>query len=297
MHAQAVFRFAPSPTGYLHLGHALSAIVNYKLAQRFSGRFLVRIEDIDSGRIRESFVSAILEDLAWLGLDWEEPVWRQSQRFATYNDYCERLSAMGVLYPCFATRTQIVEAARRASSPLDPDGAPVYPGLCRGLSKADIDKRRKASIPYALRLDMAKALLIAKKKQASTDITITHFSANGAQTKTKSDPARWGDIVIARKDNGTSYHLASVIDDAAQEVTHVCRGKDLEASTDIHRLLQILLDLPPPFYHHHELLCDNNGRKLSKSAHDTALHELRKDGWTPNRIHRYLKNFLRIYDI
>ncbi|MEO1608177.1 MAG: tRNA glutamyl-Q(34) synthetase GluQRS [Pseudomonadota bacterium] len=297
MCTQAVFRFAPSPTGYLHLGHALSAIIGFELAQRLSGRFLVRIEDTDNSRTRQHFVDAILEDLAWLGLEWEEPVWRQSERLDIYAEHRDRLRDVGLLYPCFATRAEIAAATRNTQLPSDPDGAPVYPGLCRGLSAYEISRRMAQDLPYALRLDMAKAIDVAKQKQHANQITLMQFAFDGNRRKMKLDPARWGDVIIARKDTGTSYHLAGVVDDAAQGVSHVCRGQDLEAVTDIHRLLQILLDLPAPVYHHHALVRDADGRKLSKSSGDTALYQLRRDGWTAAGVRQYLRGILNSYGI
>ena len=297
MRAQAVFRFAPSPTGYLHLGHALSAIVGFELAQRLSGRFLVRLEDTDRGRVREHFAEAILDDLAWLGLSWEEQVWRQSERLPIYACHRDRLRAMGLLYPCFATRAEIAAATHKTKPHLDPDGAPIYPGLWRDSTEAEIDAHVLAGKPFALRLDMAKALKIAATKQAAGHITMLQFTIDGSLQKTILNPARWGDVVIARKDTGTSYHLAGVIDDAASEISHVCRGKDLEAATDIHRLLQILLELPEPVYHHHDLVCDSHGRKLSKSTGSTALYKLRQDGWTAARVRKELGGFLQAYGL
>ncbi len=297
MRSEAIFRFAPSPTGYLHLGHALSAIIGFELAQRFGGRFLVRIEDTDTGRTREHFVEAIFEDLSWLGLSWEEPVWRQSERLDLYAGYRDRLHEMGLLYPCFATRAEISAAARNLKPQFDPDGALVYPGLCRHLSAAEMSRKLAAGTPYALRLDMQKACKVAARKQPSGHVRMLQFAIDGVAREVDLKPARWGDVVIARKDTGTSYHLAAVIDDAAQGVSHVCRGQDLEASTDIHRLLQILLNLPEPIYHHHSLVCDRQGRKLSKSSGDTALYQLRQDGWTPARVRKELSCFLEAYGV
>lgn len=297
MRRQAVFRFAPSPTGYLHLGHALSAIVGFELARRFAGRFLVRIEDIDSSRTRQRYVDAILEDLAWLGLEWEEPVWRQSTRLGIYAGYRDRLDDMGLLYPCFATRAEIAAATDYGQLRTTPDGAALYPGLCRGLSAAEIGRRLSAGTPYALRLNMAKAIDLAKQKQRRDRITLVKFALDDSRTEVELNPARWGDFIVARKDTGTSYHLAGVVDDAAQGVSHVCRGQDLEASSDMHRLLQILLDLPEPVYHHHALVCDAGGRKLSKSAGDIALSRLRKAGWTPQCVRNNLQGILSAYGI
>lgn len=290
------FRFAPSPTGYLHIGHALSAIVGYELARRYNARFLVRIEDTDVGRARRDFVDAILQDLAWLGLDWEQPVLLQSQRLDVYRAEQDKLTAMGLLYPCFATRKEIA-AATAGKHRFDPDGAPVYPGLYKSLDAATAQTRIAAGDAFALRLDMDKAVATAQTKLADSGGRLGYvgFQPTGGEHFVAIDPRRWGDVVIARKDTGTSYHLAGVIDDARQGVTHVARGKDLEAATDIHRLLQVLLDLPAPVYHHHDLVLDEDGRKLSKSAGDTSLRSLRERGWTPADIRRQLQDILRHY--
>jgi len=202
---------------------------------------------------------------------------------------------MGLLYPCFATRAEIAAATRQAKPHPDPDGAPIYPGLWRNSTETEISAHVSAGKPFALRLDMAKALKTAAAKQATGRIAMTQFTIDGSAHETTLNPARWGDVVIARKDTGTSYHLAGVIDDAAQKVSHVCRGKDLEAATDIHRLLQILLDLPEPVYHHHDLVYDGHGQKLSKSSGSTALHKLRQDGWTAAGIRKKLDGFLQAY--
>jgi glutamyl-Q tRNA(Asp) synthetase len=277
-----VFRFAPSPNGELHLGHALSALVGYKRA--CGGRFLVRIEDIDIGRSRERFVAGIFEDLAWLGLSWEEPVVFQSQRMAAYGEVAARLRAMGLLYPCFATRAEIEAAS--ADGPLDPDGAPLYPGLYKGRDPAEIARRTAAGEPFALRLDMDAAVATAAIKPPGVPLGFTELDEDGARQTITARPERWGDAVIVRKDTPTSYHLAVVVDDAWQGVTHVTRGRDLFAATDLHRLLQVLLDLPAPLYHHHRLITDAAGRKLAKSARDTSLKSLRESGATPADVRR-----------
>lgn len=283
---QPVFRFAPSPNGALHLGHALSALTGFDLARRMGGRFLVRIEDIDQARSRETFVDEQLSDLRWLGLTWEEPVLRQSQHFADYRAAADRLNAMGLLYPCFATRQDI--AAAKAPNAVDPDGAPLYPALHKHLTPADVAARKQRGELYALRLDMDRALARLRTHLGGASLTFTAFDGDGNQTIVRSRPERWGDTIIVRKDTPTSYHLSVVVDDARQGVTHVTRGMDLYASTDLHRLLQVLLGLPAPLYHHHRLITDREGRKLAKSARDTSLASLRQAGITPLEIRRLL---------
>ena len=297
MHAKPTFRFAPSPTGYLHIGHALSAVIGYDWARRLGGRFIVRIEDTDVGRARPQFIDAILDDLAWLGLTWEVPVWRQSERLDIYAGHQLRLQRAGLLYPCFATRSEIAQAARSNPSAIDPDGAPLYPGLHKHLDPTEISHRINRGDAYALRLDVDKAIAVASAKPGGLPLTMACFSIDGSTKTVTLDPKRWGDVVIARKDTGTSYHLAGVIDDAEQGVTHVCRGRDLAAASDIHRLLQVLLDLPPPLYHHHDLILDEAGRKLSKSAGDTALSQLRQSGWTSSQVRCRLEPFLAAYRV
>ena len=287
MSTRPIFRFAPSPNGELHLGHAYSALVSFDMARRLGGRFLLRIEDIDVGRCRPEFEARILEDLAWLGLEWEEPVRRQSEHFETYRDAAARLEDRGLLYPCFATRKEIAEAVSAGSVHLtDPDGAPLYPGLYRGAPRAEIQRRRAAVEAHALRLDLERAVAAARKR-AGADIAFTELATDGQrETVHTAEPGRWGDTVIVRKDVPTSYHLSVVVDDALQGVTHVTRGRDLFAATDLHRLLQILLDLPEPLYHHHDLIADAEGRKLSKSHEDRSLRSLRDHGATPADIRR-----------
>lgn len=283
-----IFRFAPSPNGWLHAGHALSALTGYEMARRLGGRFLVRIEDIDTARARPEYVSGIFEDLRWLGIAWEEPVLVQSQHFAEYRRATERLLADGLLYPCFATRSEIEAAARGAPDRRDPDGAPLYPGLHKGLSGAEVARRMAAGEPFALRLDMEKALARWREIGGGAPLTFTELAADGQAETRLADPARWGDAVIVRKDVPPSYHLAVVVDDARQGVSHVTRGRDLLAATDIHRLLQALLGLPEPLYHHHRLIADAAGRKLSKSAGDAALRMLRAEGMRAAELRRRL---------
>jgi glutamyl-Q tRNA(Asp) synthetase len=276
MTGSPVLRFAPSPNGPLHLGHALSALVGFELARRLGGRFLVRIEDIDVVRCREELIAGIFEDLAWLGITWEEPVLRQSQHFAVYAQAAQWLEVQGLLYPCFASRSEILDAAKGGA--VDPEGAPLYPGLHKRLSKAEIEERIGNGERFALRLDMERALAAAIRRLNGRPLTFTELDEEGNPTLIEARPERWGDAIILRKEVPASYHLAVVVDDARQGVTHVTRGRDLFAATDIHRLLQVLLGLPEPLYHHHRLLTDAEGRKLSKSEGDTALAGSRAAG-------------------
>lgn len=281
-----VLRFAPSPNGELHLGHALSAITGFEMARRLGGRFLLRIEDIDIARTREAFVAGIYEDLAWLGLTWEQPVLRQSEHFAVYAAAAERLEAMGLLYPCFATRSEIMAAATPGA--VDPDGAPIYPGLHKHLQPGEVAARKARGEPFALRLNMARALELAAEKLQGRKLSFFELDGQSASERVEAAPVCWGDAVIVRKDTPTSYHLSVVVDDARQGITHVTRGRDLYAATDLHRLLQVLLDLPEPLYHHHRLLTDAEGRKLSKSARDTSLRSLRETGAAPAEVRRLI---------
>jgi glutamyl-Q tRNA(Asp) synthetase len=280
-----IFRFAPSPNGYLHLGHALSALVNADMARAADGRLLLRIEDIDRTRCRPEYEAAIYEDLAWLGIGWEEPVRRQSEHFAAYREALERLAVMGLVYPSFESRGEIARlvAARERSGPWprDPDGVPLYPGTAKELSEDD-RRSRMADEPYGLRLDMTAALARADE----LDWTETGRGPGGETGRVPANAAQWGDVVLGRKDTPTSYHLAVVVDDALQGVTDVVRGEDLFWATGVHRLLQRLLDLPAPTYHHHRLIRDNDGRKLAKSTKATGLRELRAQGAAPAEIGR-----------
>ena len=279
-----VFRFAPSPNGHLHLGHALSALMNFEMARAAGGRFLLRIEDIDAARCRPDYEQAIYDDLAWLGIAWEQPVRRQSAHFDDYRAALARLDAFGLVYPSFESRGEIARqvAARdtHASWPRDPDGAPLYPGAARALSPAERRQRMETGVPYALRLDMAAAMA------RTGALTWTESGQDSEAGSVAAAPQAWGDVVLARKDMPTSYHLAVVVDDARQGVTDVVRGQDLFWSTSVHRLLQALLGLPAPTYHHHRLILDAEGKKLSKSTRATALRSLREDGATAADIRR-----------
>jgi glutamyl-Q tRNA(Asp) synthetase len=286
-----VTRFAPSPNGDLHLGHGLSAITGFELARRQHGRFLVRIEDIDLERTGEGYVSHIFEDLDWLGLHWEKPVLRQSNRFGAYRVAAAHLLDRGLLYPCFATRSDIEAATTvRPWGGADPDGAPLYPGLYRNVTAQECVRRKEAGQRYCLRINMDRALEAAASILDGEPLTFFEWSGDFGTTPTlvAADPARWGDAVIVRKDAPASYHLAVVLDDAAQGITHVTRGRDLFAATDLHRLLQVLLGLPAPVYHHHRLILDPTGRKLSKTLRDRTLRTLRAEGSTPADIHRLI---------
>ncbi|MBR0645734.1 tRNA glutamyl-Q(34) synthetase GluQRS [Plastoroseomonas hellenica] len=265
-----VTRFAPSPTGYLHLGHAYSALAGWRAARAAGGRFLLRIEDIDRTRCRPEFTEAILEDVAWLGLDWDGPVRIQSRHFAEYCTTLGALEARGLLYPCFCTRAEIAAAG----APQGPEG-PVYPGTCRHLGDAARAARIATGAPYALRLDMAAALAAAPGPLS--------FAEQG-RGRLACDPARFGDVVLARKDTPASYHLCVTHDDAFQGVSLVTRGEDLLAATDIHRLLQALMGWPEPAYAHHRLLTDPAGRRLAKRDGARPLRALRAAGLSPKEV-------------
>lgn len=279
-----VFRFAPSPNGELHLGHARSAIVGHDWARRAGGRFLLRLEDIDLARVRQRYVDGIFDDLTWLGLTWESEVLRQSEHFPVYRAAAERLSAEGLTYPCFAGRGEIEAVSTRLGLPRDPDGAPLYPGLWRERAEADVLRRLAGGEPCAVRLDMAKAMAAAEKRLGARRLSFTEVQPDGRAEVVRARPERWGDVVLLRKDVPASYHLAVVVDDARQGVTHVTRGRDLFAATDVHRLLQVLLGLPEPLYHHHALLTDPAGHKLSKSAGSPSLRQRRQAGTTAAEV-------------
>jgi glutamyl-Q tRNA(Asp) synthetase len=279
-----VFRFAPSPNGYLHLGHACSALLNFDLARERGGRFLLRMEDIDATRCRTEFEAAIQEDLAWLGLTWETPVRRQSEHFALYREAVEKLAGLGLIYPAFESRAEIARlVAQRESEapwPRDPDGAPLYPGVAKSLAPEERDRLIAQGTPYALRLDMAAACELVP------DLTWTELGEGpgGEGGTVLARPEAWGDVILARKETPTSYHLSVVVDDALQGVTEVVRGCDLFWSTSVHLLLQRLLGMPQPLYRHHRLVTDASGQKLSKSTDATALRQLRREGVTPSDI-------------
>jgi len=283
-----VFRFAPSPNGYLHLGHALSAVLNFDMARKSGGRFLLRIEDIDTARCRPEYETAIYQDLAWLGLTWEEPVWRQSAHFDVYEAALGQLDSMGLIYPSFESRAEIsrlvADRDRTGPWPRDPDGVPFYPGDAKRLSAVERRRRRDAGDPFALRLDMAAAMKLACLHSARLAWTETGAGPGGETGTIAADPAAWGDVILARKDMPTSYHLSAVVDDARQGITHVVRGEDLFHVTGLHHLLQELLGLPQPVYHHHRMIRDADGHKLSKSTRATGLRELRAGGATPSDI-------------
>ena len=280
-----VFRFAPSPNGYLHLGHAYSALLNADLAHRCGGTFLLRIEDIDSMRCRPEFETAIYQDLGWLGVSWQ-PVRRQSTHFSDYRGAVEKLSALGLVYPSFESRAEIAKlvAKREVDGPWprDPDGAPIYPGTAKLLSAERRMELFESGTAYALRLDMAAAVRLA----GNLDWQEQGEGLGGESGSVPAQPLAWGDVILARKETPTSYHLSVVVDDALQGVTEVVRGRDLFWSTSVHRLLQVLLGLPAPTYRHHRLILDAAGQKLSKSTEATGLRELRASGATPAEIRR-----------
>jgi glutamyl-Q tRNA(Asp) synthetase len=275
-----VTRFAPSPTGYLHLGHAYAATFAWRRAREAGGQFLLRLEDIDPGRCRPEFAAAILEDLAWLGLDWDRPVRVQSQHLPDYRAAPDALAARGLVYPCFCTRADIQrEIAQSAGAPHAPDGSPLYPGTCRNLAAAERAARIEGGERCAWRLDMARALAQAPQQ--------LWFEERG-EGRIACDPARFGDVVLARKDAPASYHLCVTHDDALQGVTLVTRAIDLRPVTDLHRLLQSLLGWPAPHYAHHKLLTDAAGRRLAKRDRAQTLRELRAAGHTPGSVRSML---------
>ncbi len=283
MTAPAVItRFAPSPTGYLHLGHVHSALAGWQAAREAGGHFLLRLEDIDRNRCREIYAEAILEDLAWLGLDWDGAVRRQSAHFADYGAALARLAALGLLYPCFCTRRDIqAEIARAGGAPQGDLGA-LYTGTCRQLDPAERERRRQSGADYALRLDVMAAL--SRTGPLGWIEDGPDADGSGGERRIAADPAALGDVVVARKEMPTSYHLAVTVDDALQGVTLVTRGSDLFAATHIHRLLQELLGLPTPRYRHHALLTDPQGRRLAKRDGAFSLREMRAAGRSPAEI-------------
>ncbi len=316
-----VTRFAPSPTGLLHLGHAYAAIFAHDLAREHDGRFLLRIEDIDTTRCRPEFEEQVYDDLAWLGLHWDQPVRRQSDHLALYRSKLEELSGRGLLYPCFCTRREIAEEIERMpSAPHGPEG-PVYPGTCRMLSLAERDKRLDEGMPHAWRLNIEAALERFQEKWARFSVrkhdqtrNLEHFhesnnlgnalasssvsstlsfietgrGAQGEQGKIRVEPHLFGDIVLGRKDLGISYHLAVTLDDHLQGVTVVTRGEDLFDATHVQRLLQELLGLDVPAYHHHRLIRHETGRRLAKRDKDLTIKALRTAGASPGDIREKL---------
>lgn len=287
-----ICRFAPSPNGRLHLGHAFSALVNVETARRTGGTFLLRMEDIDATRCRPEFERAIIDDLAWLGVTPDAPPRRQSEHFADYAVALERLAALGLLYPAFESRADIaravidLEARTRRPVLRDPDGAPLFPFPRSAMTDSERTRRRAAGAPFVLRLDMRAAIAAAGGPLAWPE---AERAPEGPPVLTAADPAAWGDLILARKDVPTSYHLSVVVDDAAQDITHVIRGMDLFHATAVHVLLQRLLGLPTPVYHHHRLILDGGGHKLSKSNAATSLAALRAGGATPEEIRARLQ--------
>lgn len=282
-----VFRFAPSPNGRLHLGHALSAILNHDMAKANDGRFLLRIEDIDLTRCTPEFEQGIYTDLKWLGLSWELPVRRQSEHFGNYRQGLERLIALGLAYPSFMSRGEIKAFVHNYESqgelwPRDPDGAPHYPPVDKRRPAKEIGTLLSSNAKHAWRLDMKKAIAGLHRPLEWAE------TGGGKNAQMEADPVAWGDVVLSRSDAPSSYHLSVVLDDAAQGVTHVVRGMDLFHATSVHRLLQELLDLPAPEYHHHRLVVDESGKKLSKSDGSTGLEVLRESGQTPSDIRSLL---------
>ncbi|HYD32221.1 MAG TPA: tRNA glutamyl-Q(34) synthetase GluQRS [Azospirillaceae bacterium] len=269
-----VTRFAPSPTGHPHLGHAHSALFGWRTAHAESGRFLLRIEDIDPNRCRREFERDLMEDLRWLGLEWEQPVRRQSEHLEDYRAALDRLTGMGVVYPCFCTRKDIeAEIAAAGHAPHGPDG-PLYPGTCRALPTETRTTRIAEGRPYALRLDVRRAM----------DLTGPLTWTDRAAGKVPATPDTLGDVVLARRDIPTSYHLSVTVDDDLQGVTVVTRGADLFHATHLHRLLQALLGLTVPEYHHHRLLTNERGERLAKRDRAQSLRSLREDGHSPTEV-------------
>jgi glutamyl-Q tRNA(Asp) synthetase len=271
-----VTRFAPSPTGFLHLGHAHAALAAHRHAREAGGRFLLRLEDIDLARCRPVYATAIAEDLRWLGLHWDGAVRVQSSQLAAYSVALDTLAARGLVYPCFCTRADIArEIGQSAAAPHAPDGSAVYPGICRVLPEAARAARIAAGEPHALRLDMARALRAVPEMLTFSELT---------EGQMVCDPAPFGDVVLARKDAPASYHLCVTHDDAVQGVTLVTRGIDLKPVTHLHRLLQALMGWPVPRYAHHGLLTDTEGKRLAKRDNAATLRSLREAGVSPAAV-------------
>jgi len=275
-------RFAPSPTGNLHLGHAFAALVAYRFSVAEKGRFLLRFEDIDHTRVRPEFYQQIENDLHWLGLEWEKPAWKQRDRLASYREALSHLKGLGVIYPCFCTRREIEqELTHLTRAPHGPEGT-LYPGTCRKLTLDQIAELSRHREP-AWRLDAQKAAKLAGP-----------LSFNDLRHgKITVEPALLGDVILARKDLGTSYHLAVIVDDAAQEITHVTRGQDLLPSTHVHRVLQQLLDLPEPAFLHHVLVVDEKGQRLAKRHDALSLATMRAQGCSAKEILKRLESSLQ----
>lgn len=271
-----ILRFAPSPNGALHLGHAYSALFNERVAAELGGRVLLRIEDLDRTRCKPQFEAAIIDDLAWLGIRFPIPPRRQSEHGDDYTAALARLDELGLVYPCFCSRSEI---ARAASGRCDPDGAPVYPGTCRALSPAEASDRLAHGDKAAFRLDMRRAI-----EAAPARLSWTEYGEGTVPSRRPAAPEVWGDVVLRGRDLAASYHLAVVVDDALQGVTDVARGRDLLAATAVHRLLQALLGFIPPRYRHHRLVLDRGGVKLSKSRQSVSLAELRGTGLAPEDV-------------
>jgi glutamyl-Q tRNA(Asp) synthetase len=283
-----VFRFAPSPNGALHLGHAYSALLNAHMAREADGRLILRIEDIDTERCRPELEDGIYRDLEWLGLEWETPVRRQSEHFDDYATALERLSEEGIVYPAFMSRGEVRATIAGFEQdggtwPRDPDGAPHYPLSDRDMPARERRRRMEEGEPFSWRLNVDAAMALAGRVVEWSELGAGPGEESGRVT---ASPALWGDVVIARKETPTSYHLSVTVDDAIQGVTHVVRGRDLFAATGVHRLLQELLGLPVPLYFHHALILGDDGRKLSKSRGDTAIASLREAGMTPRDVAR-----------
>ena len=271
-----VLRFAPSPNGALHLGHAYSALMNERLAAELGGRLLLRIEDLDRTRCKPQFEAAIVDDLAWLGLVFPEPPRRQSEHGEDYTEALAPLDQRGLVYPCFCSRAEV---ARASAGNRDPDGAPLYPGTCRSLAKAQSQARLARGERAVLRLDMRRAA-----EAVPSNLYWTEYGEGVVPSQHPATPEVWGDVVLRGRDLAASYHLAVVVDDAVQGVTDVVRGRDLLAATAVHRLLQALLGLAEPRYRHHRLVLDRDRAKLSKSRQSWSLDELRAAGFASAEV-------------
>ncbi|MFK7902839.1 MAG: tRNA glutamyl-Q(34) synthetase GluQRS [Nitratireductor sp.] len=285
-----VFRFAPSPNGRLHLGHAFSALLNQEMAKQLNAKFLLRIEDTDLGRCTPVLEQRMLEDLQWLGIEWDEEPLRQSDNIKTYEEVIHTLQSEGLVYPAFMSRSQIknyigAQEENGIAWPRDPDGSPLYPDVDKNLSEDESEQRIANGDQYALRLDMQKAMAFVGQEMH----WVENFEGPKEETGTiKAKPKDWGDIILSRKDSPASYHLACVTDDAMQGITHVVRGRDLFWSTSVHLLLQALMGFPTPQYFHHDLILDENNRKLSKSNNDTSIAELRSAGTSQTDIKKMI---------